>query len=381
MKLWIKVVLSGALGMALLGGLVYGVQKRSLASGLKELQRNGASGFEEAVSSLKLADTLGNSEAAYEIGKCYLEGKVTKVDRDIAMSWFQKAAKHDHPEAMAIVGQAALEGSGVPRDPIQGIGFLRRAAEAGSPRGMYEYGRALAVGRDIPVNVQLAITWMDRAAEARYVEAAFTRGISCLNEVQEVQKGIRFLEIADMEGNEQAAPILLSVLIKEDWSSPFPDRALAFLNKKSNQGHADSSYHLGVAHSYGFLGLQKDEKESERFTRLAAKQGSPQAIAAVAAMDAPKPEEEDPVTVTGPQVVIDGGGFARVQGLIRNTSRQRLDAHLQFDLVSPSGVVLDTYDRTYFRMMPGATHQIDIAIAPYHRDAHVVVQDVKWRWR
>ena len=80
MKLWAKVGLSVIVGIAVLAGGVVGVQRRALSNGRLELQQHGASGFEKAMGSLKLAEMLGSTEAAYEIGKCYSEGSVTQVD-------------------------------------------------------------------------------------------------------------------------------------------------------------------------------------------------------------------------------------------------------------------------------------------------------------
>lgn len=71
--------------------------------------------------------------------------------------------------------------------------------------------------------------------------------------------------------------------------------------------------------------------------------------------------------------------YARVQGLVKNSSSRDLDALVQFDLVSPTGVILENYQKTLFRIPPGGAQQIEFAIAPYHRDAHVLVRGVKWR--
>ncbi|WP_243294568.1 hypothetical protein [Geothrix mesophila] len=76
---------------------------------------------------------------------------------------------------------------------------------------------------------------------------------------------------------------------------------------------------------------------------------------------------------------IADGSYVRVQGLVKNISNRDLDALVQFDLVSPSGVILENYQKTLFRIPPGGAQQIEFAIAPYHRDAHVQVRGVKWR--
>jgi hypothetical protein len=40
---------------------------------------------------------------------------------------------------------------------------------------------------------------------------------------------------------------------------------------------------------------------------------------------------------------------------------------------------LEHYSKTLFSIPPGGTEQIEIAIAPRHRNARVQVRGVKWR--
>jgi len=49
------------------------------------------------------------------------------------------------------------------------------------------------------------------------------------------------------------------------------------------------------------------------------------------------------------------------------------------DLVDPSGVVIDQYQKTFFQIAPGSRQLIDIAIAPYHANAHVELKAVRWQ--
>jgi TPR repeat protein len=208
------------------------------------------------------------------------------------------------------------------------------------------------------------------------VDAAFTQGTVYLLTGKDTPKGIHFLEIASDKGSHPATMALFDAYSGNIGSMPDPVKALALLKKKVQDGNGWAMFKLGVAHARGQFGLKEDQQEGERLIRLAASKGDLDARKIVAAMDAPK---EDPISLVGPQVFIDGGGYARVQGLVKNTSSGDLDALVQFDLVSPTGVILENYQKTLFRIPPGGAQQIDIAIAPYHRDAHVVVRGVKWR--
>lgn len=376
MKMWMKVGLSGLVGVVVLAGSVVGVQKRALSIGRLELQHHGASGFEKALDSLKLAEKLGSAEAAYEIGKCYSEGSVTPVDHETAMGWFQRAADRSHPEAMAVVGQAMVEGGSSPDDLAKGAQMLRRSAEAGSPLGMFRFSRALTTGKGVPENAQLGTSWADRAAEAGQVDAAFTQGVVHLLTGKDTQKGIHFLEIAAEKGSHPATMTLYDAYSGNVGSTPDPTKALALLQKKVQDGNEWAMFKLGVAHARGQFGLKEDQHEGERLIRLAASKGDLDARKIVSAMDAPKP---DPISLIGPQVVVSEGGYARVIGYAKNISSATLDANVQFDLIDPAGVTLENYSKTLFGIPPGGSQMIDFAIAPYHRNARVQVRGVKWR--
>jgi TPR repeat protein len=376
MKMWPKIALSGFAGLAVLVGGVVVVQRQALSSGRRELQQHGASGFEKAQSSLKLADRLGSAEAAFEIGKCYEDGVVVPVNHEWALTWFRKAEGRNHPEAMAIVGQAMLDGDNSAKDPAKGAELLRRSAEAGSPLGMFKFSRALTTGKGVPENPQLGTSWADRAAEAGQVDAAFTQGTVYLLTGKDTQKGIHFLEIAAAKGSHPATMALFDAYSGNIGSTPDPVKALALLQKKVQDGNEWAMFKLGVAHARGQFGLKEDQKEGERLIRLAASKGDLDARKIVAAMDAPKP---DPITLIGPQVVVSDGGYARVIGYAKNISNATLDANVQFDLIDPRGVTLENYSKTLFGIPPGGSQMIDIAIAPYHRNARVQVRGVKWR--
>lgn len=375
MKMWLNIAFSGLAGLAVLGGGALGVQRYALSSGRRELQQHGASGFEKAQSSLKLADRLGSADAAFEIGKCYEDGVVVPANHEWAMTWFRKAEGRNHPEAMAIVGQAMLDGDNIAKDPAKGAELLRRSAEAGSPLGMFRFSRALRSGKGLSENSQLADSWADRAAEAGQVDAAFTQGTICLLTGKDTQKGIHFLEIASDKGSHPATMALFDAYSGNTGVTADPAKALGLLQKKVKDGNEWAMFKLGVAHARGQFGLKEDQVEAERLIRLAASKGDLSARQVIAEFDAPKP---DPISLTGPQVV-DSGGFPRVQGLAKNISNGTLDANVEFDLIGPNGVILEHYSKTLFSIPPGGSQMIDIAIAPYHRNARVQVRGVKWR--
>ena len=52
---------------------------------------------------------MDHSEAQYTLGMCYKNGLGTCEDKDIAIQWFQKAAKQGHKEAKKMVKAMKFE--------------------------------------------------------------------------------------------------------------------------------------------------------------------------------------------------------------------------------------------------------------------------------
>ena len=61
----------------------------------------------------------GLSEAQYNIGVMYIEGKGVSQNYTEALKWFNKAAKQNDPKAQYNLGVIYASGVGVPQDYIK----------------------------------------------------------------------------------------------------------------------------------------------------------------------------------------------------------------------------------------------------------------------
>jgi TPR repeat protein len=52
---------------------------------------------------LRRAALQGHTEAEYQLGVMYLEGRGVAQDFDEALGWFVRAARKGHPQAMQVV--------------------------------------------------------------------------------------------------------------------------------------------------------------------------------------------------------------------------------------------------------------------------------------
>jgi TPR repeat protein len=78
---------------------------------------------------LEQAETIGNAEAATELGKMYIQGKGVAVDRDKAFQHFSEGAKLGSAEAQITAGWFNMYGVGTVKDEKAGIDLMKQAAK------------------------------------------------------------------------------------------------------------------------------------------------------------------------------------------------------------------------------------------------------------
>jgi TPR repeat protein len=386
--------------------------------------------FSEAMKWLKPAADGGDPDALYKVGVAYRYGQGVEKDEKKGQSYVHEASNLGQPEAMATLAEDLLAGEhGEAKNGAEAHRLAKAAAEKGDPDGMNLLGRMYislaypegALVKDIKGSPQEGLRWMEKAAEAgiyrKHASSCFVIGAAYLAMPQDgatgflvetlggatnfptgfgsvkatmsalnvggatmprdLHKAERFLIKAAKLGARGAGELLIRKGFQDPAINPNTDpaRTKKALDDLVAADDAWAIYTLGVAYARGELGLKSDAKEAERLVRLAADRGNLDARRIIAAMDAPKP---DPITLITPQIV-DSAGFPRVLGYAKNISNGTLDANVEFDLIDTNGVILEHYSKTLFSIPPGGTEQIEIAIAPRHRNARVQVRGVKWR--
>lgn len=113
----------------------------------------------------------GDVESQYDLGRMYTEGIGVDADVNQAMTWYEKAAAQGNARAEFKLGLACYEGSGVPRDLPRAFALFRRAAEKGYPAAQYYLGRMYADGQGVKRDTQAALDWYSKAADGGFNEA------------------------------------------------------------------------------------------------------------------------------------------------------------------------------------------------------------------
>lgn len=86
-----------------------------------------------ALSHFRAAAEQGNVNAQYYTGLMYANGEGTEQNYAEAAKWYQKAAAHDHPDALVQLARLYVTGSGVEADASKAVELFARAAKVYPP--------------------------------------------------------------------------------------------------------------------------------------------------------------------------------------------------------------------------------------------------------
>jgi uncharacterized protein len=149
---------------------------------------------------LARAARAGLAEAAYRVGRCYLEGAGVPPSRREGARWLERAAASGHVEAQArlaalhLQGLGAAESRGQPREPaaaalfavtqagepdfVAAQAWARRAAEGGSADGQAMLAYILTSGPEPMRDLEAAHQWYERSAAAGCPQGVLGYGLS-----------------------------------------------------------------------------------------------------------------------------------------------------------------------------------------------------------
>ena len=100
-----------------------------LILGQRMLERGQA---EQAVAMLRrAADNSDQPEAAYLLGRCYMEGTGVPQNTELAEQYITQGAEAGGSETMVEVAARYTVGEGLPHAPVKGLSWLKRAENAG----------------------------------------------------------------------------------------------------------------------------------------------------------------------------------------------------------------------------------------------------------
>jgi len=113
----------------------------------------------------------GNAESQYNIGNMFTKGNGTGIDLKQAVSWYEKAASQGHIKAAYKLGLAHYEGAGVRKSGKQALKWFSIAADDGYAPAHYYLGKLHAEGNGVRRNYGTALEWFTRAVDGGFDQA------------------------------------------------------------------------------------------------------------------------------------------------------------------------------------------------------------------
>jgi hypothetical protein len=113
----------------------------------------------------------GDPAEQYDLGNMYLMGVGVDIDYPKAIQAFEQAAGQGNDKASYKLGVIYYEGTGVRADPQAAFKWFGQAALHGLPAAQYYYGRLYAEGKGTPRNDKLALEWLTRAVDNGFEQA------------------------------------------------------------------------------------------------------------------------------------------------------------------------------------------------------------------
>lgn len=111
----------------------------------------------------------GNSEAQYDVGTMYQNGRGVQADRNKALEWYRKAAAQNHPRAVSRLNLMEENATRFDRTFSQ--------AEKGDRESLYDLGNMYMMGVGADIDYISAIKAFEQSANQGYDKAAYKLGL------------------------------------------------------------------------------------------------------------------------------------------------------------------------------------------------------------
>jgi len=147
-------------------------------------QKAAAQNDQKAISRLKLIQSNGERfnkaleragkgevESQYDLGNMYTEGVGVDADPSKAAAWYEKAASQGYEKAQYKLGLIYYAENSARKNPPLAFKLFRKAAEKGYPAAQFHVGKMYASGQGVKRDYEKAREWYRKAADGGFNEA------------------------------------------------------------------------------------------------------------------------------------------------------------------------------------------------------------------
>ncbi len=225
--------------------------------------------------SLPLAEA-GDAAAQYRVGVIYFDGlEDVPVDRDLGLKWMHRSAGGGFAEAQFQLGRIYETGEYVALDLAKAYSYYQGAAKQNHPEGALALGILYLTGRGVAADDLKARDWFEIAAEAGNPHAVFNLAILyevAPTEQQDLAKALHYYRIAAEQGNPQAIFKTGEMLTRGRGVEPDHAEAARWLTQAAHLDHPEAQWYLGIMYARG-RGVEQDHVEALNWYTRSAQQG------------------------------------------------------------------------------------------------------------
>jgi len=113
----------------------------------------------------------GEVESQYDLGNMYIEGVGVDADLTKAAAWYEKAASQGYEKAQYKLGLIYYEEGSTKKNLPLAFKLFREAAEKGYPAAQFYLGKMYASGQGVKRDYEKALAWLRKAADGGFNEA------------------------------------------------------------------------------------------------------------------------------------------------------------------------------------------------------------------
>jgi uncharacterized protein len=250
----------------------------------------------------------GYSDSEYMLGMIYESTAHDEKQKELAESYYEKAAKQSHPYAEYAIGINALEkedyGRAIfylekaanqqyglaaytlglyyhehePKYPIKAFEWFMVAAKQKHTQAEYYVGLYFQNGKGIDQNIEQAIYWYEKAAIKKEKNALYHLAMILIKLPDKDYSTIsKLLEQAAQLEHPNAQYNLAVMYHKGDGVNQDSQKAFFWYDKAAKAGLAIAQYNLGMLYFEGAI-IPKDEEKAKELWKKAAAQGLEAAV-------------------------------------------------------------------------------------------------------
>ena len=259
-----------------------------------EIQDNphGEPDYAAALVLFQKAAEHNHAEAVYMLGVYAMNGLACPQDEQRAFEYFKKAAelgsvpalftvvKQGYIPAFWRLGSCLYHGIGVKQNYEAAAELFRAAAEYGEPNAQNYFGICAAKGHGVPQNDEAAVFWYRKAAEQGLADAQNNLGYRYSTGwgiEQSNEYALQWFRKAAEQEHDTAQYNLASLYFEGKGTAKDYEQAVYWYTKAAAHNNSDALNSLGICYEKG-MGVPRNTQKALTFYRQAIEYGSREAL-------------------------------------------------------------------------------------------------------